>query len=129
MKLLLDTHIWLWYLLSDPSLSQKLKTTIASPDFELWLSPITLWETSMLAEKGRIALEPNAEAWIDRALIILPTKEAMLNHSIARLSRQLLIPHQDPADRFIGATAAYYDLTLATVDRNLLKIPGLKTIS
>ena len=129
VKLLLDTHIWLWYLLSDPSLSRTLKTTIASPDTELWLSPITLWETSMLAEKGRIALQPNTEAWIDRALIILPTKEATLNYAIARLSRQLPIPHQDPADRFIAATASYYDLTLATIDRNLLKTPSLRTIS
>ena len=87
VKLLLDTHIWLWYLLSDPSLSRTLETTIASPDTELWLSPITLWETSMLAEKGRIALQTNTEAWIDRALIILPTKEATLHYAIARLSR------------------------------------------
>jgi PIN domain nuclease of toxin-antitoxin system len=42
VKLLLDTHIWLWYLLSDPSLSRTLETTIASPDTQLWLSPITL---------------------------------------------------------------------------------------
>lgn len=129
MKLLLDTHIWLWYLLSDSSLSRTLATTIASPDTELWLSPITLWETSMLVEKGRITLQPNAEAWIDHALVILPTKEAALNHTIARLSRQLPIPHQDPADRFLAATATYYNLTLATVDGNLLKTPGLRTMS
>jgi PIN domain nuclease of toxin-antitoxin system len=128
MKLLLDTHIWLWYLLSDPSLSPSLQTTIVAPDTELWLSPITLWETLMLAEKGRINLQPNAGAWIVRALTILPTKEATLNHTIARLSRQLPIPHSDPADRFLAATATYYNLTLATVDHNLLKTPGLKTI-
>lgn len=50
---------------------------------------------SMLAEKGRITLRPNVEVWTDHALAILPTKEAALNPTIARLSRQVPIPHQD----------------------------------
>jgi PIN domain nuclease of toxin-antitoxin system len=45
------------------------------------------------------------------------------------LSRQIELPHQDPADRFIAATAAYHNLILATVDSNLIGISGLQTIS
>jgi PIN domain nuclease of toxin-antitoxin system len=56
-------------------------------------------------------------------------REATLNHEIARLSRQVTFPHQDPADRFIAATAIHYNLTLGTVDHNLLNIPGLSVIS
>jgi PIN domain nuclease of toxin-antitoxin system len=44
------------------------------------------------------------------------------------LSRQLDLVHQDPADRFIAATAVYYDLVLATVDKNLTSASFLKTI-
>jgi PIN domain nuclease of toxin-antitoxin system len=129
VKLLLDTHIWLWYLLGDSRLSTTLQTTILSPDTDLWLSPITIWETLVLAEKGRIILQPSPSAWIDQALLDLPTQEAALNHVIARLSRELPFPHQDPADRFLAATAVYYNLILATVDSNLINVAGLETLS
>ncbi|MGB7710854.1 MAG: PIN domain-containing protein [Microcoleus sp.] len=51
------------------------------------------------------------------------------NCSIAILSREIALPHQDPADRFISATAIYYGLTLATVDANLTGNSALQTLS
>ena len=129
MKLLLDTHIWLWYLLADDRLSGELKSLIANPTTELWLSPISIWETVILAEKRRISLQPNTSEWINLSLQKLETCEAMLNHEIAILSREIALPHQDPADRFIAATAIFYKLTLATVDQNLTGFSWLQTIS
>jgi PIN domain nuclease of toxin-antitoxin system len=129
MKLLLDTHIWLWYLLGDVRLSPSLQTAIADPNTEIWLSPISIWETLILAEKGRISLHPDPVTWVYLALKILETREAQMNHSIAILSRQIALPHQDPADRFITATAIYYGLTLATVDANLTGNSLLLTLS
>ncbi|WP_088241152.1 type II toxin-antitoxin system VapC family toxin [Calothrix rhizosoleniae] len=129
MKLLLDTHIWLWYLLGDERLSTNLQTIIAEETTELWLSPISIWETLILAEKGRISLQPNAVAWIELALQTLEIIEAPLIHQIAILSRQIELPHQDPADRFIAATAVYYNLILATVDSNLTSVSWLQTLS
>jgi len=64
VKLLLDTHIWLWYQLGDDSLSLQLQHAIADPSNELWLSPISIWETLLLAEKNRISLQPEARVWI-----------------------------------------------------------------
>ena len=129
MKLLLDTHIWLWYLLGNDRLSVELKAVIADPLTELWLSPISIWETIILAEKERISLRPDVSSWINLSLKNLETREAVLNNEIAILSRQIKLPHQDPADRFIAATAIFYELTLATVDRNLLNYSLLQTIS
>lgn len=129
MKILLDTHIWLWYLLSHPKLSPALQNAIAEPKNELWLSPISIWETLILGEKGKIIFSPDPMSWVQSALTTLQTKEASLNHEIAILSRSMALPHQDPADRFIAATAIYYDLQLATVDRNLVNTSSLKTIS
>ena len=129
MKLLLDTHIWLWYRLGNPRLSPNLQTIIQEPSNELWLSSISIWETLLLAEKGKITLEPTAEQWIQKSLKELDTKETPITNDIAILSRQLDVPHQDPADRFIAATAVYYDLTLATVDANLTKASCLQTIN
>ena len=129
MKLLLDTHIWLWYLLKNPKLSTNLQNTIADPSNELWLSPISIWEAIILAEKNRISLQPDINTWLDLSLKKLETLEAPLNHDIAILSRQIELPHQDPADRFIAATAIYYDLHLATVDTNLVGLSWLRTLS
>jgi PIN domain nuclease of toxin-antitoxin system len=129
VKLLLDTHIWLWYLLGNERLSTQLQTTIAAATTELWLSPISIWETLILAEKGRISLQPNSVAWIGLALNTLEICEAPLNRHIAILSRQINLPHQDPGDRFIAATAVYHQLTLATVDTNLTGCSWLQTLS
>jgi PIN domain nuclease of toxin-antitoxin system len=129
MKLLLDTHIWLWYLLGDQRLFPQLQTAIRDDMTELWLSPISLWETMVLAEKGRLILEPTAMRWINQALTTLEVGEASLTNDIALLSRQIQLPHEDPADRFIAATAVHYKLTLATVDANLTNATWLSTLS
>ncbi len=129
MKLLLDTHVWIWYLSGNESLSETLQTAINDDNNELWLSPISIWETLLLAEKGRIVLKPTPEEWIQDSLQELKTKEAPLSNEIAILSRQLKLEHQDPADRFIAATAIHLDLILATVDNRLTKASWLKTLS
>lgn len=129
MKLLLDTHIWLWYLQGSDRLSDNLQQIMASSDTELWLSPISVWETLVLAEKGRIELNSEPIVWVKRYLRSLDLKEARLTYEIAMRSRQLELSHQDPADRFIVATAIELELTLATVDRRLLELNWLSTIS
>ena len=129
MKLLLDTHIWLWYALEDQRLSSNLQTLIAQADTELWLSPISIWEVMVLEEKGRIVLELEPAEWIKQSLAQLKPLEASLTGEIAILSRQIKLSHQDPADRFIAATALHYGLQLATVDQNLVDAEWLETIS
>jgi PIN domain nuclease of toxin-antitoxin system len=129
LKLLLDTHIWLWYLQGSDRLSDNLQQIMASSDTELWLSPISVWETLILAEKGRIELNSEPIVWIKRYLRSLDFKEARLTYEIAMRSRQLELSHQDPADRFIVATAIKLELTLATVDSRLLELNWLSTIS
>jgi PIN domain nuclease of toxin-antitoxin system len=129
MKILLDTHIWLWYCLGNPKLNSSMRNAIENLDNELWLSPISIWEALLLAEKGRIVLPPEPRSWVRSVLQQLELREASLNHEIALLSRQIACPHQDPADRFLAATAVYYNLQLATMDQNLIDTPSLQTIS
>ncbi|WP_231636897.1 type II toxin-antitoxin system VapC family toxin [Planktothricoides raciborskii] len=93
--------------MGDQRLSSQLQTAIADPNTELWLSPISIWETLILAEKGRISLHPDPITWVNLALKRLKTREAEMNYAIAILSRQISLPHQDPADRFIVATAIF----------------------
>ncbi|WP_293161963.1 type II toxin-antitoxin system VapC family toxin [Okeania sp. SIO2C9] len=107
----------------------NLHRAIADPNNELWLSPISVWEALVLAEKGQISVQPDPVTWVNLALQTIETREAQMNHAIAILSRQVVLPHKDPADRFIVATAIYYGLTLATVDTNIIGSSALQTLS
>lgn len=120
MRLLLDTHIWLWSLLEPVRLTKQVAAELENPDNELWLSPISLWEVLILVEKRRVVLDLDAAVWIRRVLARVPFKEAPLNHEVALKSGSLSLAHQDPADRFLAATALVYDLTLVTADERLL---------
>ena len=75
----------------------------------------------MLAERGRLALEPDAVTWLRRACQAVPYTEAPVNNEVAIQSRSIDLDHQDPADRFLAATALVYDLTLVTADERLLR--------
>ena len=129
MKLLLDTHIWLWGLLEPNRLTAVVKKAVLAPDNEIWLSAISVWETLVLAENGRLDLEGDAEAWVGRALDRLPVREASISIEIARESRRVRLSYQDPADRFLAATARVLDLTLVTADRRLLRAKDLKVLA
>jgi PIN domain nuclease of toxin-antitoxin system len=128
VKLLLDTHIWLWGLLEPSRLGRRTATALDDPANELWLSPISVWEALMLAERGRVALVPDAERWVRASLERLPFREAPLNAEVAMVSRALRIPSNDPADRFLAATARVYDLTLVTADARLRRIPHVTVL-
>jgi len=119
-KYLLDTHILLWSLIDPSCLSNDVAKELDNPDHELWLSPITTWEIIILSEKGRIRLDAPPVTWMKNMLSTLPFQEATLNHEVAMQSRDVRLPHQDPADRFIAASAIVYGLTLVTADRNLI---------
>lgn len=108
---------------------QKIRTELERPVNELWLSPITIWEVHLLAEKGRILLKPDPSAWIQHILDTIPFHEAAVTHAVALMSRQIDLAHQDPADRFLAATAAIYELTLVTADERLLHSQQFKTLA
>ena len=117
MKLLLDTHILLWGLLEPERLNRRVAAELRNPDNEIWISPISIWETLVLAEKGRIVLQPDPASWVRTVLKQLAFNEARINHEIALQSRVLKLRQQDPADRFLAATAMVYQLTLVTADK------------
>lgn len=121
MRLLLDTHIWIWMLTDPDRIRPRVSHAVRSPDNELWLSPISLWELAMLVERRRIDLDRDVDAWCANAAIEIPTREAAITHEIVLQSRRVDVPQQDPADRFLAATAKILDLTLVTADERLLR--------
>ena len=121
MNLLLDTHILLWSLTGSDRLLPEMKNALEEPSNTLWLSPISIWEMLMLHEKDRIRIDHSDPVkWIRNVLNTIPFKEAPLNHEAAVQSRQVKLSHQDPADRFLVATALVYDLIFMTVDQKIL---------
>ena len=121
VKLLLDTHVWYWSLASPGRLGKRVRTQLERKTNEVWLSPISVWEILVLAERGRVRLDADPRKWVTEALERTPLKEAVLNHEVALRSREVSLPHQDPADRFLVATALTYELTLVTADDTLIE--------
>ena len=129
MKLLLDTHIWIWSALDRKRLSKKVTSALESPKNELWLSPVSVWELLLLVEKGRVELDRPPARWITDVCAAAALRDAPLTRDVAIKSRNVPLSHQDPADRFIAATARVYELTLVTGDRRLLGIDGLAVLA
>jgi PIN domain nuclease of toxin-antitoxin system len=129
LRLLLDTHVWLWGHLEPDRVRPDVQEILDSPDADLWLSPVSVWEALLLIERGKVEVDTQPTQWIREALEIMPMKEAPLNHEVAMRSRTVELPHRDPADRFLAATAEIYDLTLVTEDKRLLTARSWKVLS
>jgi PIN domain nuclease of toxin-antitoxin system len=119
MKLLLDTHIWVWNLMEPHRVSRRVAKALADSRNELWISPVSSWEILVLCRKGRLSLEHGPAAWISSALAQASFREAPLTHEVALATESIVLRHWDPADRFLAASAKIYGLTLVTADENL----------
>jgi PIN domain nuclease of toxin-antitoxin system len=126
LRLLLDTHIWLWILHNPKKVGKRLLQELRNEANELWLSPISTWEALTLNSKGRIHLHGDLKEWLGRATA--GTREAPLTHEIALVARQLPL-HRDPADRILAATAQVLDLTLVTADERLIGLGTIRTMA
>jgi PIN domain nuclease of toxin-antitoxin system len=128
MKLLLDTHIWLWSLLQPRRLSSGVARALQSSDNELWLSSISLWELTVLTDKGRIVLPSSAAEWINKALAAKPLREAPVTNEVAIETSRFELTHGDIADRFLVATARVFGLILVTADDRLIRSKAVQVI-
>lgn len=128
LKLLLDTHIWIWSMIEPERLAPRVAEALEDKGNELWLSPISVWELMVLVEKGRVELDRPPARWVMDVCSAVPLKDAALTRDVAIESRRLAVPNQDPADLSIAATAKVYDLTLVTADQRMLGIAGVRTL-
>ena len=121
--LLLDTHVWIWFMLANAELAMSGRTAInrAATSGLLRIAAISVWEAALLASRGRIAVGRPLAQWIGEAL-------SAPGLSIEPLLPQIAVEacslpeafHRDPVDRMIVATARVANATLMTRDRQIL---------
>ena len=129
MRFLLDTHIFLWRLLDPRRLSRAQTAALGDGGNQLLLSPISVWETLVLARRGRVDLLPDPERFVRDSLAESPVRQAPFTFEIAIASERLDgFESQDPADRFLVATTVVEDLTLITSDERILNYEEVRTL-
>lgn len=129
--ILLDTHVWVWYIDNPSQLSEKALAAIESEVHSgpLLISSISTWEIYMLEKKKRLAFKIPAESWVKKCERLSLFRFIPVNNDIALISVNLPEPfHPDPADRIITATAKHHGATLITKDRKLLNYPSINTL-
>jgi len=118
--MLLDTHIFLWWLFDDPKLSQTLRVIIGDPIQPVFVSSASVWEISTKFRLGKLpeaaSVARNVPRWIEQAgFNALP-----ITPEHAQLAGSWDHQHRDPFDRMLVAQAKIEKIPLATVDRQLL---------
>lgn len=128
--LLLDTHVWLWWLFGQPELSESERIALdalAAAGTPPGISAISLWEAQMLASKGRLALDAPLTHWLPTAAAAETVTVLPLNVGVVLALDTLPAGfHGDPADRIIVATARAHGLPLATRDSNIRRSRAVK---
>ena len=123
LKLLLDTHIFLWWLFDDFRLSGTLRDTIGAIDNTILISSASVWEIATKFRLGKLpeasTVAENVPVWIDKAGF----KPLSVSPLHAQLAGEWKLPHRDPFDRMLAAQANLEHVSLATVDRALLDFP------
>lgn len=123
MKILLDTHTFLWYITADPKLPAAFQVAIQDPANEVYLSAASVWEAVIKYQLGKLPLPAPAADYLPHqrdthGIAPLPIDEGAMGHLAA------LPPlHRDPFDRMLVAQALQYGLTIATVDPDVIAYP------
>ena len=126
--IILDTHVWLWFLIGSSELKKKDAELIEKNRDQVAISSISVWEGILLAERGKLSCGKEEFIQIAKeSALNLGIRDIPITSEISILSRQLKFNHKDPADRFICATAHSLSGTLLTRDKEILSLNWLST--
>jgi len=129
--IVLDTHIWIWFISKPEVLSKRAKKAVSAAVKEknVLISSISAWEVALLVIKKRLTLSLDVTDWIAKSEGLPFIHFIEISNSIAVKSVNLPQPlHPDPADRIIIATALSAGVPLVTKDKKLLNYPHVETI-
>lgn len=116
MKILLDTHIFLWFISGDSRLSTDLRDAIRNPDNEIYLSVVSVWESIVKYQLGKLPLPESPEIYLPKQRDLHQVTSLALDEISVAQSAKLPPLHRDPFDRMLICQALQNGLTIATVD-------------
>jgi len=116
MKILLDTHIFLWFISGDSKLSTDVRDAIRDPDNEVYLSTVSVWEAIVKYQLGKLSLPESPETYLPKQRELHQIDSLALDESSVVQLAKLPSLHRDPFDRMLICQALQKDLTIATVD-------------
>jgi PIN domain nuclease of toxin-antitoxin system len=120
----IDTHIWIWWMIGDPGLSAAERDALDSlpSNNRPILCDISLWEFATLVDLGRVTIDGSVEDWLRIAASPATVRLHTISPGIAaEMNRLPASFHRDPADRLIVATSRFLRIPLATQDRKIRK--------
>jgi PIN domain nuclease of toxin-antitoxin system len=127
--IVLDTHIWIWWVQKDHRLTQQHEQWLQQYRLEgLGVSIFSCWEVAKLVEKNRLSLPEPIDQWLNTALAYPGVQLLELTLPIVVKATQLEGFHNDPADQLIVATAQVYDCPLLTVDAKIVNYPNIQIL-
>jgi PIN domain nuclease of toxin-antitoxin system len=116
LRLLLDTHSFLWFLSGDDRLSSTARSVITDPQSRVWISAAGLWEIAIKASLGKLKLRQPFDDLIPRQLAL--NSIDVLNIEFGHLATVERLPfhHRDPFDRLLAAQSLVEDLSIVSLD-------------
>lgn len=116
MRILLDTHIFLWFISGDAQLSTNVRDAIRDPDNEVYLSSVSVWEAIVKYQLGKLPLPESPETYLPKQRELHQIASLALDESSVIQLAKLPPLHRDPFDRMLICQALQNGLTIATVD-------------
>ena len=116
MKLLLDTHAFIWWLADNPKLSRLAHAAIADPGNEIFVSAATAWELATKARRGRLPEATQIVARFHELLTEQQFEPLAITPKHALLAGGMIGDHDDPFDRMIAAQAIAEGMAVVTID-------------
>lgn len=127
--IVLDTHIWVWWVDDNTRLTKKHQEWIEEYQSQgLGVSIVSCWEVAKLVEKNRLVFSCSISEWLEAALAYPGVQLLDLTLPIVVDSTQLTGFHSDPFDQIIVATARFHGCPLLTVDAKILNYPDVETL-
>ncbi len=123
MRLLLDTHVWLWLLEQPTRIDEHLFRQIDEAS-ELLLCTASIWELALKDQLGRLGAKTNVAELRDEILREVAATELAITARHGLVAAQLTMVHKDPFDRMLVAQAQCEEVTLVTADANVLRYGG-----
>ncbi len=116
MRILLDTHIFLWFISGDRQLATDVRDAVQDSDNEVYLSAVSVWEIMVKYQLGKLPLPEHPQTYVPKQRRLHQIVSLDLDEGCVIQLAKLAPLHRDPFDRMLICQALHHGLTIATVD-------------